>query len=95
MKLNLPSDTAREVMRTFLNECVDDTFVEALVFTKPPSGMMLTVHYRDAKGHSHKKNLLAPDAKSPGDIEDMVVLASEWLAHGASKALDRAKVTVQ
>jgi hypothetical protein len=46
----------------------------------------MTVHYRSPKGQAQHKTMSNPDARSMSDIEDMVVLMSEWLVHPAARA---------
>jgi hypothetical protein len=51
--VKLPSPNQREVIRTFLHEATD-LHIDAVVFFRPESGIGMTVHYKDARGFSHK-----------------------------------------
>ena len=90
--LRIPSPLAVETIKTFLAES-SGVHIDGVRFHLPASGMAMQVTYRDVRGHSHTKTLLAPDARTGNDIQDMAVMASEWLAHGLTKQMDG--VTVQ
>lgn len=83
----MPSPVQRETMHLFLAESTG-LHIDQVAFTRPASGCVLTVHYRDVLGNSHKKSMTAPDAKSWSDLEDLVVLMSEWLSHPTTTQSD-------
>jgi hypothetical protein len=85
--VKLPSPNQREVIRTFLHEATD-LHIDAVVFFRPESGIGMTVHYKDARGFSHKKTMRSPDGATMSHIEDMVVLMSEWLVHPTTTKQD-------
>lgn len=89
--LRLPSPQEREIMRVFLMEATDMQ-IDGLEFDKPASGVRMVATYRDVLGHTRKKQIVSPDARNGDDIQDMVVMLSEWLTHNAASHLDSLKV---
>lgn len=85
--MRLPSPQQREVIRTFLHEATD-MHVDAVVFEPLASGIRMIVHYKDARGFSHKKSMSSPDGTTMSHIEDMAVLMSEWLVHPTTTKAD-------
>lgn len=74
-------------MKKFLAEATL-LHIDHIEFNRLSSGLCLTIHYRDARGFSHKKHISSPDAKNDNDILDLTVLASEWLGHPATAERD-------
>lgn len=87
----MPGPKARETIKVFLSEACK-MHIDGVDFRPLSSGIACTVHYRDLGGHSHKKTMSAPEARNMSDIEDMIILVSEWLNHGTTKQLDMLKV---
>ena len=83
----LPSPGQRETFRQFLEESTG-LHVDAVEFSRPPSGVAMTIHYRDARGFSHKKHIQSPDARCDQHIVELAVLASEWLGHPSTEQHD-------
>jgi hypothetical protein len=81
----IPTPNERAAIKQFLYECTD-LHIDGVDFTHLPSGVAMTVHYRDAKGHAQRKTIQNPDATHIAHIEDMAVLMSEWLVHPAARA---------
>jgi hypothetical protein len=85
--MRLPTPNERQAIKQFLHECTD-LHIDGVDFAKLPSGVSMTVHYRDFKGHAQKKTISNPDADHMAHIEDMAVLMSEWLVHPATRAAE-------
>jgi hypothetical protein len=81
----IPTPNERAAIKQFLHECTD-LHIDAAEVTGMASGVSLTVHYRSPKGQAQHKTMSNPDARSMSDIEDMVVLMSEWLVHPSTRA---------
>jgi hypothetical protein len=89
----MPSPAQIETMRVFLAECTG-LHIDHMLFTRPASGIAMIIHYRDKGGHSHKKTIQNPNANSWSEIEDLVVLASEWLIHAVTQQMDALSAVV-
>lgn len=87
MRPSLPSPDQRETIRQFLAESTS-LHVDHVEFTRPESGVALTIHYRDARGFPHKKSIQSPDARTDQHIVELTVLASEWLGHPTTAQRD-------
>jgi hypothetical protein len=81
----IPTPNERAAIKQFLHECTD-LHIDGVDFAKLPSGVAMTVHYRDGKGHSQRKSIQNPDVSHMAHIEDMAVLMSEWLVHPSTRA---------
>lgn len=80
------SPEVRQIIVGFLNEAAPVN-VDGVSMERGASGVTFKFEYRDERGRSHRKSISTPH-ETKETFTDLIVMASEWLAHQSTRTMD-------